>query len=121
MNADATTDRNVPIIAFGLPVVNKVRIEDSTIYINGQKAGRIVGHTEVWVMGLRASAEPYSHGEFVARFKYGRAKRTAAKKFVKEVFSRLSMDQYLDKLKELPPGGFHQTPLGIAREIGANC
>lgn len=88
--------------------MNTVRIADRTIFINGKAAGRIEGTSrEVWLMGQTAE-QPRA---FVARFKYFKP-GTKARSFIKKVFAVLTMEQYLEALKE------HRSPHGVAQSIG---
>lgn len=93
-----------------LPAVNKVKIVHDDILINGERVGYIGGtRSEVW---LSATTPANPHG-FVARFKYA-SPRTKARAFVKAVFSRIGMDDYLRLL------AVSRSPHDAAMSIGAN-
>jgi hypothetical protein len=90
------------------PVVNKVRIADRTIFINGAAVGYIEGtRSEVWLV-----ADHAHNRAFIARFKHFQA-GAKSRRFIKAVFSRLTMQQYLDKLATA------RSPKDVADSIGA--
>lgn len=77
-----------------LPIVNKVRIADDTIYINGEVAGQLEGtRGDVYIIARL----PDGRRAFVARMKYCKP-RAKARAFIKAVFARVSMADYLERL-----------------------
>lgn len=88
---------------------NTVRIADRCIFINGELAGHISGTSrEVW---LTATADlGYA---FVARFKHFKP-GPKSRKFIKGVFSQLTMVEYLAAHK------VHGTPYAVAESIGVD-
>lgn len=92
--------------------MNNVRIADKGIYINGQLVGRIEGsRSEVWLMAYPNYPTP-ERGKFIARFKYAKP-GTKAREFIKAVFSRVGMEEYLGLLPVLG------SPMHVAWAIGA--
>lgn len=89
--------------------MNKVTItSDKAILINGVVAGYIEGtRSEVWLM---ASSE-YNRA-FIARFKYCSPGKKS-RRFIKAVFSRVTMQEYLDMLATA------RSPRDVAVAIGA--
>jgi len=90
--------------------LKKVEIKDGYIYADGVFIGTVHGSSEVWVDGETGVAG--ERRQFVARFKY-MSPRTKANQFIKFVFARLTMPEYLAKLAVAGA-----TPLGIADELG---
>src|SRR5262245_43681189 len=74
-------------MATPLPVKFRVRIEDGQVIQNDSVIAHISRGPEVYI-------NAFPMREFVARFKYMRP-TAKAKKFVKTVFSRLTMTEYL--------------------------
>jgi len=92
--------------------INNVRIADKTIYINGVAYGYIEGtRSEVWISGHPNGTAAGERGQFVARIKYFKP-GSRARKFIKAVFSRVSMKEYLDLLAD------HRAPMDVARLVG---
>lgn len=91
------------------PALNKVTItSDKEILINGLPAGFIGGtRSEVWIHGYVPGAAP----AFVARMKYCKP-GTKARRFIKAVFSVVSMPEYLALLSE------SRSPRDVADALG---
>lgn len=90
--------------------LKKVKITEGNIYADGVKIGTIGSGSEIWVHGV--TGVEGERDAFVARFKYFNP-RTKANKFIKFVFARLTMPEYLAKLAV--PGS---SPVSIANELG---
>lgn len=89
---------------------NTVKIVQDQIVINGVVSGYIGGtSSEVWIYGTDASGNPNT---FVARMKYMKPK-TKAKNFIKAVFAKVTMVEYLELLKTA------RSPRDVAIAIGA--
>lgn len=90
------------------PVVHKVRIEGDDVYVNGERVAYLSGtRSEVWLNAENASRS------FMARFKYMKP-RTKAKRFIKAVLSRVTVQEYLDLLATA------RSPRDVAESIGAD-
>lgn len=93
----------------------KVTFDPSYIYVDGAKVGEISGSKEVYVNLY--NGEVYENGRKVAppvlRIKYGRSKKTRAKKMIKAMLQNLTPAQVLEQLSS-----YRASPLALAKSFG---
>jgi hypothetical protein len=92
-----------------MSALKKVEIKDGVIFADGIKIGTIEGRGEIWVHGV--TGVEGERDAFVARFKHFKPKASAVK-FIKYVFSRITMPEYLAMYAT------GKAPLNIAQELG---
>lgn len=81
----------------------KVKFSQNDVLIDGKVVGRVTGGSgPLWVT---------INNQFAMRVKYGPKKRTKAKKTLSEALGRMSVDEYLSRVK----GG--ESPMKLSGEI----